>query len=201
MMLIKKILYNWAHNHGKLVRLYLRFCNPIPEEYAEYLRKQGGFLAIGENCWIMRTANITDPAYVRMGNNVMLSACSLLGHDGSIHMLQQAYGVTLDKVGRIDIGDNVFIGHQAIVLPGITIGDNVIVGAGSVVTKDVSSGDIVAGVPARQVGRTDEYVAQLDKATRESPWYDLLLQRQGSYDEGLEQELIRMRQLHLYPNR
>lgn len=195
---LKKLLRHIAHTHGRLIRLYLRFCNPIPEEYAEFLRKQGGFYSIGENCWIIRTANITDPAYVRLGDNVMLSACNLLGHDGSVHMLQQAYGVTLDKVGKIDIGNNVFIGHQAIILPGVTIGNNVIVGAGSVVTKDVADGDIVAGIPARAIARTDEYVAQLSKETKQLPWYDLLLKREGSYDTSLEDKLVSQRRQFFY---
>lgn len=198
MKCIKGILRYAAHKHGCLVRFYLRFCNPIPEEYAEFLRKQGGFYAIGENCWIMRTANITDPAYVRLGNNVMLSACSLLGHDGSVHMLQQAYGVVLDKVGKIDIGNNVFVGHQAIVLPGITIGNNVIVGAGSVVTKDVADNAVVAGIPAGPIAKTDEYVTKLAGETASLPWFDLLQQRRGSYDAGLEQEMIRRRQRFFY---
>jgi acetyltransferase-like isoleucine patch superfamily enzyme len=198
MHLIKMILRHVAHTHGRLTRLYLLFCNPIPEEYAEFLRKQGGFSSVGDNCWIMRTANITDPAYVRLGNNVMLSACSLFCHDGSIHMLQQAYGVTLDKVGKIDIGDNVFIGHQAIVMPGVTIGSNVIVGAASVVTKDVADGDIVAGVPAHPVGRTDEYVKSLRNETVNLPWFDLLLARKGSFDAALEPELIQKRRAFFY---
>jgi acetyltransferase-like isoleucine patch superfamily enzyme len=162
------------------------------------LRKQGGFYGIGDNCWIMRTTNITDPAYVRLGNNVMLSACSLLGHDGFVHMLQQAYGVTLDKVGKIDVGNNVFIGPQAIVLPGVAIGNNVIVGAGSIVTKDIADGDIVAGIPARAIARTDEYVAKLTLETEHLPWFDLLVKRKGSYDATLEEEMIKRRRHFFY---
>lgn len=50
---------------------------------------------------------------------------------------------------RVDIGHDVWIGHGAIVLPGVTIGNGAIVGAGSVVTKDVASYTIVVGNPAR----------------------------------------------------
>jgi acetyltransferase-like isoleucine patch superfamily enzyme len=66
-------------------------------------------------------------------------------------MLNRAYNVKLDSVGKIDIGDNVFIGYGVIVLPNVTISSNMIVGAGAVVTKDVAEGDIVAGVPARPI--------------------------------------------------
>jgi hypothetical protein len=53
---------------------------------------------------------------------VRLSGCTLFGHDGSVNMLEPAFGLKLDRVGKIDIRDNVVIGHGAIVLPGATIG-------------------------------------------------------------------------------
>lgn len=187
-----------ANQHGRFVRLYLKFCDPSPEEYAEFLRNRGTFYHIGENCWIMRSANITDPDYVSLGNNVMLSACSLLGHDGSVHMLNIAYRTKLDKVGKIEIGNNVFIGHNAIVLPGVTIGSNVIVGASAVVTKDVADGDIVGGIPARVIGKTDDYVEKLEQETRSMPWYDLLMKRSGSFDPSLEPLIIQKRVEYFY---
>ena len=51
----------------------------------------------------------------------------------------------------ISIGDDVWIGGGAIVLPGVTIGDRAVVGAGSVVTRDIAADAIVAGNPARAV--------------------------------------------------
>jgi len=50
------------------------------------------------------------------------------------------------------IGDRVWIGYRAIVLPGVTIGEGAVVGAGAVVTKDVEPYEIVAGNPARKIG-------------------------------------------------
>ena len=55
------------------------------------------------------------------------------------------------------IGDNVFIGANSIIMPGITIGNNIIIGAGSVVTKDIEDFSIVAGNPARFI-RKDENI-------------------------------------------
>ena len=55
----------------------------------------------------------------------------------------------------IRIGDDVWIGAGAMILKGVSIGDAAVIGAGSVVTKDVPSGTIVAGNPAREVGRID----------------------------------------------
>lgn len=55
------------------------------------------------------------------------------------------------------IGNNVFIGANSIILPGITIGNNIIIGAGSIVTKDVEDYSIIAGNPARLI-RKDENI-------------------------------------------
>jgi acetyltransferase-like isoleucine patch superfamily enzyme len=143
-------------------------------------------------------ANITDPEYVRLGNNVSLSDCTLLGHDGSVAVLNYAYKVRLDSVGKVDIKDNVFIGHGAIVMPGITIGPNSIVGAGAVVTKDVLEGDIVGGIPARPISRMDDLVRRLQQQTELLPWAQIIKNRSSAFDPAVEQELVAMRVLHFY---
>lgn len=53
--------------------------------------------------------------------------------------------------GPVEIGDYVFVGPRAIILPGVTIGDRAVVAAGAVVTKNVPEGEIVGGVPARKI--------------------------------------------------
>lgn len=57
----------------------------------------------------------------------------------------------LEAARPITIGDNVWIGGGAIVLPGVTVGDDSVIGAGAVVTKDVPSGVVALGNPARVV--------------------------------------------------
>ena len=143
---------------GRCAGLYRRFCNPLGDEYAEFLRRHGSLNAIGENCSILISTNFSDPPYVRLGNNVQFSTCTLIGHDGSIGMLNQAYGVKLDSVGKIDIRDNVFVGFQAIILPGVTIGVGSIIGSGSVVTKPVGAKQLWAGVPARMLRENVSWV-------------------------------------------
>ena len=56
------------------------------------------------------------------------------------------------RAEKIVIGDDVWIGAGAIVLPGVTIGEGAIIGAGAVVTKDVPAGETYVGVPARSIG-------------------------------------------------
>ena len=60
-----------------------------------------------------------------------------------------------DRGGPVTIGSRVWIAYRAIILPGVTIGDGAVVGAGAVVNRDVEPFTIVAGVPARIVGRRD----------------------------------------------
>ena len=196
--LIKRLLHFYAFKKGMPKSVFLRFCKPNGMEYAEFLKKHGNFYAIGEKCSVNVGANITDPAYVRLGNNVRLSACTLLGHDGSVAVLNEAYGVKLDSVGKIDIKDNVFIGHGAIIMPGVTIGPNAIVAAGAVVTKNVEEGDIVGGAPAKPISRMDDLVRRLQEKTELMPWSHIIKNRTSAFDPSVEPELVAMRVKHFY---
>jgi len=198
--LLKKIVRGLAMNYGKFPNLYRNICQPMGEEYAEYLRRHGNLQEIGQYCSILPTTVFTDPAYVRIGNNVHFSSCTLIGHDGSIAMLNRAYNVKLDSVGKIDIRDHVFIGFNAIILPNVTIGPNAIVAAGAVVTKDVAEGDIVAGVPAKPIGRVEDLVKKLQAKTQTLPWADLINRREGGFDPELEPQLVQLRVSHFYGN-
>ena len=93
---------------------------------------------------------ILDPGHcwlIEIGDNVtMAPRVHILCHDAST---KDFLGYT--KIGRVDIGNNVFIGAETVVLPGVTIGNNTVIGAGSVVTKDIPSGVVAAGNPCRVI--------------------------------------------------
>lgn len=194
----QKILRYFAMRYGKFPSLYIKFCDPSSEEYTQFLRLHGNLYSIGENCTLLPSTVFTDPSYVRIGNNVHFSTCILIGHDGAVAMLNQAYNVKLDAVGKIDIRDNVFIGYNSIVLRNVTIGPNAIVAAGAVVTKDVAEGDIVAGVPAKPIGRVADLVEKWKTDTQSLPWADLINSREGAYDPEMELQLIQLRVSHFY---
>ena len=71
---------------------------------------------------------------------------------------QKTLGFT--KVGRVNIGSNVFVGSKTVILPNVTIGDNVVIGAGSIVTKNIPSNSIAVGNPCRPIGTFDEYISK-----------------------------------------
>ena len=175
--LLTTLCRHLALRHGRAVGLWRRLATPSGVQWAEYLRHHGGLHAMGERCSVQTNVVITDPAYTRLGHNVSLSGCTLFGHDGVVNMLRNAYGGELDRVGRIDIRDNVFIGHQAIVMPGVTIGPDAIVAAGSVVTRDVPPGCVVGGVPAKVIARTRDLHASLAAQTQALPWRELIGER------------------------
>jgi acetyltransferase-like isoleucine patch superfamily enzyme len=196
---VKKLLKKLVFHYGKFWKIYEKLFDPSSYERADFLRTHGGLNSIGEHVSINRGTTFTDPAYVRIGNNVILSDCVLIGHDGVVAMLYRAYGARVDSVGKIDVQDNVFIGHGAIVLPNVTVGPNAIVAAGSVVTKDVPPGTIVGGVPAKPIGTVDGLLEKLQAETETYPWATLVKSRDGGFDPDIEPELVRLRVNYFYP--
>ena len=98
---------------------------------------------IGEGCIISRSAKLdkTNPRGVHIGKySVVAFGAAILTHDWVNNCHRDVH-----------VGDNCFIGAQAIILPGVTVGDSCIVSAASVVARDVPAGSLVAGNPARVV--------------------------------------------------
>ena len=198
--MIKKIIRYIALEKGMLTKLWLKFCSPSNDDFIEHLRNNKKYNSIGSDCHINQDINTTNPQYVRIGNNVCLSSCTLIGHDAVISVLNKSYNMKLDSVGKIDIRDNVFIGMGSIILPNCVIGPNSVVAAGAVVTTDVPEGCIVGGVPAKVIGKTEELAIKLNEKTKSLPWYDLIRKRVGPYDPILEPELIRRRVEYFFPD-
>ena len=114
---------------------------------------------------------ILDPSHcwlIEIGNNVtMAPRVHILCHDAST---KKFLGYT--KIGRVSIGDNVFIGAETVVLPGVHIGSNVIIGANSTVTHDIPDNSVAFGSPARVFSSLEQYVEKERKRMRKSPCYD-----------------------------
>jgi acetyltransferase-like isoleucine patch superfamily enzyme len=187
-----------AYRHGRAIGLYRALAHPGGEEWAQFLKARGAFHAIGQHCSTQTNVTITDPAYVSLGNNVRLSGCTLFGHDGSVNMINRAYGMKLDRVGKVDIRDHVSIGHGAIVLPGVTVGPNAIVAAGAVVSCDVEPDTVYGGVPARRICSLKHMVQKMAADHARFPLRALVEQRTGSFDAAMQPALDRARVAHFY---
>ncbi len=120
-----------------------------------WLIERRGFIH-GRNFNIEKGANI-DRAfckYISCGDNVTLAKdVYILAHDAS---MKKFLGKT--KVGRVVLGNNVFIGAKTIILPGVNIGNNVIVAANSCVSHNIPDGEIWGGVPATKIGTTKDFL-------------------------------------------
>ena len=128
-----------------------RIPNPIINAQKYRFR---GYL-IGENTYIYSTSFLdkTKKAQITIGKNCVLTGCTLLAHDSSLH----AFGEPT-FFAPITIKDNCFIGWHAIILPGVTIHENCVIGAGAVVSKDIPPNSVVAGNPARIIKTVSELI-------------------------------------------
>jgi maltose O-acetyltransferase len=112
-------------------------------------------LVIGKNVTIEDSVYIDEgyPYLIKIGDNCSLAAfVRLLAHDDTFYKFNGGYA----RLGKIEIGNNCFIGESAVILPGVTIGSNVMIAAGSLVNKDIPSNLCIAGVPARFYAKFNE---------------------------------------------
>lgn len=195
---LAKFLRKRAMESGKLAGMWRRFGNPSPEDWAQYLRRHGGFHSFGDDCYVLPDSVFTDPIYTSLGRNVWIAGAWISGHDGSVVMMGRAYGCKLDMVGPVIVKDDVFIGRGATILPGVTIGPRAIVGAGAVVSRDVPPNSVVAGNPARFIRTLDEHVARMKAKTDAFPWNDIIQRREGGHDPATEPELQRQRLAYFF---
>lgn len=110
----------------------------------------GKNIFLGKNFLANYNVTILDVNVVHIGDNVMIGPHTLIttvGHPISPKGRRKHLGVT----GPINIGDDVWIGGNVTILPGVTIGNNVVIGAGSVVNKDIPDNSLAVGVPARVI--------------------------------------------------
>lgn len=115
----------------------------------------GSHIHVGENFYANYDCLILDVCDVTIGNNVFFAPrvnIYTAGHpiDAEVRNQQMEFGK------KVSIGNDVWIGGNTIINPGVHIGDNVVIGSGSVVTKDIPSGVVAAGNPCRVIREITE---------------------------------------------
>jgi maltose O-acetyltransferase len=146
----------------KLLALYYKKKH---QHYIDKLTNKG--MVVGNNCNILPGVKFDESHcwLITIKNSVTISPqARILAHDAST---KKKLGYT--KIGPVHIADNVFIGAEAIILPGVTIGENSIIGAGSVVTKDVHANVVCAGHPAKELCEVGDYFGKHEKQLEKSP--------------------------------
>lgn len=148
-------------------RLYHSFRLMLRRSYrdrAKYLKDHKVLADIGENCRWGPPLLPLYPELIKLHNNVVIhKTVEIKTHDIVNGFLKRArpdvdFGAR-ERIGCIEIMDNVYIGIGAMIMPDVRINKNCIISAGSVVTSDIPENTVVAGNPAKVIGRFDLYVA------------------------------------------
>lgn len=142
-----------------------------PPFYCDY----GSHIKVGKNFFANYNCSIIDVAPVTIGDNCQLApnvAIYTAGHP--VHPVSRnsmyEYGI------EVTIGDNVWIGGNTVILPGVHVGSNTVIGAGSVVTKDIPDWSLAAGNPCkviRKITEEDKKYYYKDRAFDDEAWAEI----------------------------
>ena len=145
------------------------------------------FASVGKN-FNMQHGAIIDNSHIwhiSIGDDVTLApGVHILAHDAST-ILHLHYA----RIGKVTIGNRVFVGANAIILPGVTIGNDVIIGAGSVVLRDIPNGQVVAGNPARFICSLDDYLHRKRVEMQNSPCFGEEYTKRGNVSSEMKNEM------------
>lgn len=136
------------------------------EDYLNSLREKGAKIGCGVKIYSPNHTYIDElfPYMLSIGDNVNItSGVHILNHDYSWSVLKNKYNTVLGGVGKVSIGNNVFIGVNSVILMNSEIGDNVIIGSGSVVHGRIPSNSVVAGSPAKVICTLEEFFEKRKK--------------------------------------
>ncbi|MDY4970421.1 MAG: sugar O-acetyltransferase [Lachnospiraceae bacterium] len=150
-----------------------------PPFYCDY----GSHIEVGKNFFANYNCTILDVAKVTIGDNCLFAPNVSIYTAG--HPVHPATRNTMYEYGiSVSIGDNVWVGGNVVICPGVHIGNNAVIGAGSVVTKDIPDNVIAAGNPRRVIREITEADRKLyfrDREFDEEAWEDI----QKKEEQGL----------------
>ena len=132
-----------------------------PQSRIDYLRLLGA--KVGDNTRFNCSMDFigSEPYLVTIGEDCLFAGnVHIHTHDGGVKVLNSLDkfgGQRMNKMGKVTIGNNVFVGYGTQILHGVSIGDNVIIGANSVVSRSLPSNVVAIGCPAAPLCSIDEY--------------------------------------------
>lgn len=168
MSILKEFVYRLRGEYTteKLVKMGLKV--------GKNFKRLNGVILDPSHCWL-----------ITIGHNVtMAPRVHILAHDASTKEF-----LNYTKIGRVNIGNNVFIGAESVVLPNVSIGDNVVIGANSTVTKDIPSNSVYAGNPARFMCTIEEYIEKNKNRMENSSVYGEEYTFRGNIDESKKMKM------------
>jgi len=149
-----------------LKRAYRHLRASFLDHLSQYV---AGGLKLGRDVQIQANFKIDSSHYwhVSIGDDVTIAPeVQIIAHDAST---ERRLGYT--RIGKIDIGNRVFIGAGSILLPGVSIGDNSIIGAGSVVVSSIPANVVAAGNPARVICSLESFLEKRRQEMASSPCF------------------------------
>lgn len=142
--------YNDYQKKNRLLDRLIMFRGENTWIEANFFCDYGYNIIIGDNFYVNHNCVILDCAEVTFGDNVFIGPnCGFYTAGHPIDAEQRNSGLEYAK--PIKVGNDVWIGGNVCVMPGVTIGDNVVIGGGSVVVNDIPSGSVAVGNPCRVI--------------------------------------------------
>lgn len=149
-MLFKKMIYSIYYRLGTLIGFHkhMNSLKSTPSDIPIIKYK------IGNVKYHNTEIDSLIPQMIEIGDDFISAPGSkILAHDASTYIFVRKH-----RIEKTVIGDRVFLGANAIIMPGVTVGNDVIIGAGAIVTKNIESGMVVVGSPARVVSTVKDYI-------------------------------------------
>lgn len=167
---LKKLLYRLRGEYTteQLIKRGMRVGN-------NFLRLNGVILD-PDHCW-----------HIEIGDNVTLAPrVHILCHDASTKLF-----LDYTKIGNVKVGNDVFIGAESVVLPGVCIGNRVIIGANSTVTHNIPDNVVAAGSPAKIICTVDDYLKKEEKRMESAPCFGEEYTLRGSVSIQKRTEMVK----------
>lgn len=142
MNILKKI-YSFSIRHFYSLEQQARMCG----------------VKMGKNNQIFGTFWSSEPYLIEIGNDCQITGgVRIFTHGGA--KVARIIDPSFDCFGKVKIGNNVYIGTNSLIMPGVIVGDNVLIAAGSVVTRSIPDNVVIGGNPAHVICSFDDYYAK-----------------------------------------